>query len=298
MNEYIFKVADCYFAVRIPATWSVARLLPSFRPFLASEVSEAERLFTLEVSDQLEIPEQQGEKVVEDSTNDLGHVQVMEMPEGFFITVSYDAARKKLHALWVNRSFSQGRAKLLYEDATAGVALTSMLRMMFAQTILPQGGISVHASCVCKQGTGYLFLGKSGTGKSTHSEQWMKAFDDCSLLNDDNPIVRIFDEKVWVYGSPWSGKKSCYRQENYPVGGIVRLNQAPANIFQTLTETNAFLALLPSCSVLRSDSQLQQVLYGSLIRLTETVPIGTLACLPNEEAARLCYQQLKESVLK
>ena len=58
---------------------------------------------------------------------------------------------------------------------------------------------------------GYLFLGHSGTGKSTHARQWLAAFDDAWLLNDDNPILRVMEDgEVRVYGSPWSGKTHFY----------------------------------------------------------------------------------------
>lgn len=62
-----------------------------------------------------------------------------------------------------------------------------MLRILYAQAALGRDAVSVHASCASLKGRGYLFLGKSGTGKSTHSRQWLEAFPDCRLLNDDNP---------------------------------------------------------------------------------------------------------------
>jgi hypothetical protein len=36
-------------------------------------------------------------------------------------------------------------------------------------------------------------LGKSGTGKSTHSRLWLDYVEGSELLNDDNPVVRIID---------------------------------------------------------------------------------------------------------
>lgn len=67
----------------------------------------------------------------------------------------------------------------------------------------------MHASVVATEtGKGYLFLGKSGTGKSTHTGLWLQQFSDCHLLNDDNPIVHVdsLGKQATVFGSPWSGK--------------------------------------------------------------------------------------------
>ena len=292
MNEYLFKVADCYFAVRLPDKMNIARLLPSFHPFWVKEERPSELLFQLDILETL-IPSVEGRaELLEESSNDLGHVRVLDAEEDLQIEVSYDEARQKIHILKVNRDFSKGVASVLYEDTTASVALSSMLRMLFAQTIIRKNGISVHASCVSKEGKGYLFLGKSGTGKSTHSEQWMQVFPDCSLLNDDNPIIRLIGNELRVYGSPWSGKKNCYKQESYPVGGVVRLYQAPTNQFAELKDILAFGAVLPSCSVFRNDTELQNLLYDLLVKIVETAFIARFNCLPDNEAAKLCFSKL------
>lgn len=86
-------------------------------------------------------------------------------------------------------------------------------------------------------------MGKSGTGKSTHSLLWMKYIQGTELLNDDNPTLRIVDGKVYAYGTPWSGKTPCYKSLSYPVGGMVRLKQAPVNRFVRQQEVEAFIAL-------------------------------------------------------
>ena len=91
------------------------------------------------------------------------------------------------------------------------------------------------------EGLGYLFLGHSGTGKSTHARQWLAAFDDAWLLNDDNPIVRVMEDgEVRVYGSPWSGKTPCYNNAYARVRGIVKLSQAPHNKIRTVSLPEAY----------------------------------------------------------
>ena len=89
---------------------------------------------------------------------------------------------------------------------------------------------------------GFLFLGKSGTGKSTHCKLWLNNFEDADLLNDDNPALRILpDGKVYVYGTPWSGKTPCYRPLRRLAGGFLRLEQAPKNEISRLHPVHALL---------------------------------------------------------
>ena len=78
---------------------------------------------------------------------------------------------------------------------------------------LPYGTIAVHSSCIVYRDRAVLFLGESGTGKSTHTRLWREHVEGAFLLNDDSPVLRVEDDVVRVYGSPWSGKTPCYRQE-------------------------------------------------------------------------------------
>lgn len=49
----------------------------------------------------------------------------------------------------------------------------------------------LHAAIVSYAGRGFAFAAKSGTGKSTHVAQWMRALgDDVTVVNGDKPILR------------------------------------------------------------------------------------------------------------
>lgn len=49
----------------------------------------------------------------------------------------------------------------------------------------------LHAAVVSYGGCGFAFAAKSGTGKSTHVAQWMRALgDDVTVVNGDKPILR------------------------------------------------------------------------------------------------------------
>ena len=170
-----------------------------------------------------------------------------------------------------------------YVDTAA--MLSYALGTVEARTLL------FHASVVVREGKGYLFLGRSGTGKSTHSRQWLQAFDDARLLNDDNPVVRIMsDGSVRVFGSPWSGKTPCYRNENAAVAAMVQLKQAPHNKMAPLKMTQAYPYILASVSGLKLQPDIMNRLYESIAQLLELVPVYELECLPTIEAAQLCAQ--------
>lgn len=168
----------------------------------------------------------------------------------------------------------------------------NFLMMIYTFATAGQGTLMVHASVIQYNGYGYLFLGKSGTGKSTHTRLWLRHIEGCRLLNDDNPVVAIDPHtgQVIVYGTPWSGKTPCYLNESVPVRGFIRLEQAQENSINRLTSAYAFAALLPSCSCLKQDSVIYNGIIDTVTDIATRIPIYNLRCLPDEAAALLCMQ--------
>lgn len=292
-NEYFFKVAGLLFSVSLPDGWEVETLLSSFRPFRCGAYPEGKRIFRLLA---ITRPFRDDGKSTEllDSSNDMGHVRLLRDTGGYRIEIDYGTKGNNIvHVMAANPVFDCAVAYLRQEDPFVGMVFSSMVRILYAQAVLEYGGISIHASCVSLKNRSYLFLGRSGTGKSTHARQWLESFPDSWLLNDDNPVLRIENGTVRAYGTPWSGKTPCYRNERYPVSGIVRLQQSGTNRFTLLEGPEAFAALLPSCSAVRQDARLQDALHDTLIRVVGQVPVGRLECLPEREAAWLCFESLQ-----
>ena len=133
-----------------------------------------------------------------------------------------------------------------------------------------------------------MFLGESGTGKSTHTRLWRESVEGATLLNDDSPFVGVEDGRTVVYGSPWSGKTPCYKAECYPLLAVVRLSQAPHNRIRPLRGVQAIGALLPSLPpAFAFDRELEEHTLATLSAVLRSVKAYHLECLPNGEAARL-----------
>ena len=176
-------------------------------------------------------------------------------------------------------------------------ALNNALMVLYAMATAGLGTALFHSAVVSYQGRGYMFLGKSGTGKSTHARLWLEYVAGTELMNDDNPVVRFYDDVdgkpgAVVYGSPWSGKTPCYRNVQAPVGGIVLLSQAPHNKIVRLRGVEAYAALVTSISGKRWDRSLADGLHATENSLAKYVPVWHLECLPDEAAARLCNESI------
>lgn len=292
MTIHTFCVAGWYFDVELPVTVDIHRLLPSFVPFYTEVPASDRRLFCFGLQRQACETQAEG-AVLEESRNDLGHVVVKRAAGGYRVELrrQQDAG---VHVMLADASFVQVYASLRWDDPGVGHALGSLLRIAFSQAVLLHQGVALHAAAVERDGRAYLFMGRSGTGKSTHAAGWQRCLADCRLLNDDNPVIRMQGDEVWAYGSPWSGKTPCYRNLGYPVAGIVRLAQASSNRFERVADVAGFVTLLPGCFAVRADERLYGALCDTLIEVCHRVKVGTLHCLPDDEAVAVCFAHLNK----
>ena len=185
-----------------------------------------------------------------------------------------------------SKDYREGR--LFLTGRKSELVLDSALRLMFDLATAGKDTLCIHAAVVSCEGKGYLFLGPSGTGKSTHAQLWLKHFEGTELVNDDNPVVR---DGV-VYGSPWSGKTPCYRNVSVHIGCIVRLSQAPYNKIRRLSGIEAYVDLAESVGGKVWDSRIAEGLHQAENKLASTVPMWHQECLPDEAAARLCHDTI------
>ena len=190
-----------------------------------------------------------------------------------------------------NEDFTEGVLHLAADCQDVRFCIDNALMLLFAFRTAPLMTLEMHAAVVVRgEGRGYLFLGHSGTGKSTHARQWLQAFPDAWLLNDDNPILRVMEDgEVRVYGSPWSGKTPCYNNAYARVGGIIKLSQAPYNQIRKLSLPEAYAYILSSASGLKIERQMTDNMYNTIRDVITQVGCYHMECLPNTEAAEVCF---------
>jgi len=158
---------------------------------------------------------------------------------------------------------------------------------------MASGMLLIHSSTIVHRNRAVLFLGESGTGKSTHTRLWLKNIPDAHLLNDDSPILAIEEGKPVVYGSPWSGKTHCYHPYRFPLAAAVRLSQAPHNRIRRLNILEAVAALQPSCPpALAQDSHFADGIMDILSDTIAQIPVFHLECLPDADAAHTSHDAI------
>ena len=149
--------------------------------------------------------------------------------------------------------------------------------------------VLIHGSCVSVDGEAYLFCAPSGTGKSTHTRLWRQYLgENAVMINDDKPLVRIFDDHVRIYGTPWNGKHRLGNNISAPLKSICFLNRGLINSIKEIDPKDSIPMLLKYIFKPESSTATLDVL-NSVTRIPSFCRFWSLECNMCEESARISY---------
>lgn len=289
-----FCVAGHTFHLQMPDDSPVWGLLDQYANFVTDPSDTP--LFVLTTVESLPDMKLEPILVPEPGENGEPRLDLYSCAEGFVIEMSPTAKLPVCACLLISKDYREGRLAFLKESPHSLLyAVNNAMMILYAFSSAPYMTLEMHASVIGNGGKGYLFLGRSGTGKSTHSSLWLKYIEGSELLNDDNPVLRVGTDGVTrVYGSPWSGKTPCYRNVSAPVGAIVRIRQAKHNTITRLSALESYASVYSSCSGFKAERMIADGQHITLEHIALNVPCYTLDCLPDEEAARVCAAEVRK----
>ena len=289
-----FCVAGHIFHLEMPDGFPVWDHLAQYKDFV-SDLSDAP-LFVLRTVEALPDLDLKPLLVPEPKNNGEPRLDLYSCAGGFVVDMAPLDTMPPCARLLMSKDYREGSLAFVKDSPRAMVfALNNALMILYAFASAPYMTLEMHASVIENGGKGYLFLGKSGTGKSTHSSLWLKYIEGSELMNDDNPVLRVDADGVTrVYGSPWSGKTPCYRNVSAPVGAIVRIRQAKHNTIKRQNALEAYASVYSSCSGFKADRLIADGQHNILEHIALNVPCYVLDCLPDEEAARVCAAEVRK----
>ena len=166
----------------------------------------------------------------------------------------------------------------------------------FYTQLIQYDGILLHSSCIVVDGVAYAFSADSGTGKSTHTQLWLKRFGDRAyMLNDDKPAIRLIGDTVYACGTPWSGKFDYSTPAVVPLAGICFLERSENNWIKR-AETSKALFNIFSQTIRRLGEENMNKLLDNLTEIFNKVPIYQLGCNISDEAVECSYNAMKKDL--
>ena len=196
-----FQVAGLTIALDLPDGHPVAGHLHNYDPFVIPGPGAEPLLFRLTVVP--EAPATPGE-VLYRAPQESGEpvVNLLRTEGGFRAEFAPMPKTPVAGILDFSRDFRQGYLYAPGAPATQAFAVNNAMMLLYTFAGAFRSALEMHASVVMHRGRGFLFLGRSGTGKSTHSSLWLKYIEGTELLNDDNPVLRIVDGTLQGEGRP------------------------------------------------------------------------------------------------
>lgn len=149
----------------------------------------------------------------------------------------------------------------------------------------------MHCSVLEFNGEAYAFLGRSGTGKSTHTKLWLQNVSDARIINGDKPILEYRQGEFIAHGTPWMGKEQWGTRSQAPLKGLCFLEQAKVNAIKRLTPAQASAKLFMQILIPQEEENASKTLELADKMVTE-IPAYLLQCDISQEAVKTSFEAM------
>jgi len=193
---------------------------------------------------------------------------------------------KRLH---VDKRFRQA-ALHMSEESFAGFPNVAepleypLDELLIMHRLTQEQAVELH-SCgiVSSDGTGNLFVGHSGAGKSTTTRLWT-SLEDVEILSDDRIIVRREHGEIVMYGTPWHGEAAFASPASAPLSRIFILEHGLGNTPVRLSPSQAVAELFARSFVPFHRHEYVNSALEFLQDVVNVVPCYRYAFEPDERA--------------
>ncbi len=166
-----------------------------------------------------------------------------------------------------------------------------LLRTAFECRNCHEGVVSLHAACVEKDGLAVAFTGKSGMGKSTRADAWVKGLG-ASWISGDRPAVRLETHGCTACGVPRDGKEQIFRDAEAPLRCILEVRRSPANYIRKLSTSQARQLLAQQAFIPMWDTDTAALALANIRRMVRSVPVYRVFCGKTAADAQVIYEIL------
>lgn len=196
--------------------------------------------------------------------------------------------KSKNALLSANDDWSEACITLLdgKEDGLEGALIAAIMTHLSLHQ-----GLMLHSSLIDVDGSGIMFVGPSGIGKTTQAELWMK-YRDAIIINGDMALVHEEDGVFRGYGCPWHGSSPYCENRDVLLKGIIVLEQASENTIEKLDGLVLFERMMNNIFIPHWFKPGAESAMETIDHLLTNVPVYLLKCRKDEEAVSMVERVL------
>ncbi len=173
--------------------------------------------------------------------------------------------------------------------------LFHIIRLLFLYAAQKQNGYVLHSASILYREKAWLFSGRSGMGKSTHTNLWQQLYQT-PVLNGDLNMLALSDGIPVIYGIPWCGTSGISHTETYPLGGILLLERGSRDLCMDLSADQKILRTSQRLISPTWDASMLQSGLDFLSALAAAIPIGLLKCTRHPSAVTAARQWIDDKM--
>ena len=117
--------------------------------------------------------------------------------------------------------------------------------------------------------------------------------EEIKIINGDKPILRVTENEVRIYGTPWAGKEQWQSNANVPLKGICLLQRGKENHIRQIRPVEALPQLMQQIYY-TSDVGMAAKTMELLNQVFAQVPVYQMECNISEEAMRCSFNEMRK----
>ena len=206
----------------------------------------------------------------------------------------YNGAKPAQLFLSVKDEYLNSLLSRAVEGTTIGEIEDYAIATQFNRAAINYGTMLVHSSALICDGGAYLFSADSGVGKSTHTKLWLKAFGDkVHIMNDDKPVVKLYDDRAVAFGTPFDGGSGIALNESYPLRAIIFVERGEQNSVR-IPDSREIIQKLYFQTARMVDRETAEKMLVNMEKLISLTRFYVLTCNMDISAAYTAYNSIIE----
>ena len=175
----------------------------------------------------------------------------------------------------------------------------SALYRRIANLLVEENIVVFHGSSFMVDNNGFLITARSGVGKSTHSRNLKEYIGDRFIyINDDKPLLKVNENSVTVYGTPWNGKERKSNDVSASLRAILFLSRGETNTYRKIVNKEEIYIKMISQIYLPKEKAKRELALKAADLILKNINFYEINVTKDIESAKMTYEEIIKNEIK